>query len=148
MEQLIEQIVASTGINPAIAHQAVGMILGYLQKNTDHSGFGDLLNAIPGSHDAIAQHGAEADQGGGLMGKLGGVLSGLGGPGGGGLGGMLGGAGGLMGLAAALQGKGLDMNQMKSIGEAIFNQSSAQIGKDQTVDIFKSIPGLGQMLAK
>ena len=148
MEQLIERIVAATGVNPTLAHQAVGMILGYLQKNTDHSGFGDLLNAIPGAHDAIAQHAGEAAQGGGLMGTLGGMLSGLGGSGGGGLGGMLGGAGGLMGLAAALQGKGLDMEQMKSIGQAIFQQSASQIGHEQTVDIFKSIPGLGQMMGR
>ena len=64
----------------------------------------------------------------------------------GGLGGSAGGAGGLMALAGQLQAKGLDMNQMKRVGQEIFHYGEEQIGPDKAREIFKNIPGLSAML--
>ncbi len=89
----------------------------------------DLLNSIPGADQAIADN---SGGGGGLMGALGGMFGG--------------GAGGLMALAGQLQAKGLDMGQMKSVGQEIFKYGEEQIGPDKAREIFKAIPGLSQMI--
>ncbi len=136
MEELVQRIAAATGLDPQIIEQAVGIILNFVKKHAPEGPMGDLLNSIPGSAEAAdAQAGGG---GGGLMGAIGGLL--------GGLGGSAGGAGGLMALAGQLQAKGLDMNQMKSVGQEIFHYGEEQIGPDKAREIFKNIPGLSAML--
>ncbi|MDE2363632.1 MAG: DUF2267 domain-containing protein [Hyphomicrobiales bacterium] len=133
MEELIQRITAATGLDPQVARQAVGMILGFIQKHAPEGAMGDLLKSIPGASEAV-ESGADAG-GGGLMGKLGGMLGGIGG-----------GAGGLMALAGQLQAKGLDMGQMKTVGQQIFQYGEEQIGPDKAREVFKNIPGLSAMM--
>lgn len=136
MEELVQRISAATGIDPEIARQAVGMILSFIKKHAPEGPMGDLLNSIPGA-EAAADAGS-ASGGGGLMGAIGGLL--------GGLGGSAGGAGGLMALAGQLQAQGLDMGQMKEVGQQIFQYGEEQIGPEKAREIFKNIPGLSAML--
>jgi len=132
MEELIQRITAATGLDPQVAEQAVGIILGFIKKHAPEGPMGEFLNAIPGGEQAISDNSAG---GGGLMGAVGGLLGGLGG-----------GAGGLMHLAGQLTSKGLDMGQMKSVGQEIFRYGEEQIGPDKVKDIARNIPGLSQMV--
>ncbi|MFO1114755.1 MAG: DUF2267 domain-containing protein [Beijerinckiaceae bacterium] len=136
MEELVQRISAATGIDPEVARQAIGMILGFIKKHAPEGPMGELLNSIPGA-EAAADAGAGSG-GGGLMGAIGGLL--------GGLGGSAGGAGGLMALAGQLQAQGLDMGQMKEVGQQIFQYGEEQIGPEKAREIFKNIPGLSAML--
>ncbi len=68
------------------------------------------------------------------MGALGGMLGGMG---------AAGGAGGLMALAGQLTSKGLDMGQIKSVGQEIFKYGEEQIGPEKIKrDRRRNIPGL------
>ena len=138
MEELIQRITAATGIDPQLAHQAIGMILGFIKKHAPEGQMGELLNSIPGADAAVDASADAPAGGGGLMGAIGGLM--------GGLGGAAGGAGGLMALAGQLQAKGLDMGQMKTVGQQIFQYGEEQIGPEKAREIFKNIPGLSAML--
>lgn len=138
MEELIQRIVAATGIDENVAHQAVGLILGFLKKHAPEGPIGDLINSIPGSEEAVEENASAG--GGGLMGALGGLL--------GGLGGSAGSAGGLMALAGQLKDKGLDMDQIKGVGQQIFEFGGEQIGPDKIKEIARGIPGLSQMVGE
>lgn len=135
MEDLINKIAAATGLDVQSAQEAVGAILGFFQKHAPQEAFSEFLNAIPGGAEAIAASAAEPAKGGGLMGALGGLVGGLGG-----------GAGGLMALASQLSGKGLDMGQMKTVGQEIFAYAEQQIGPEKARAVMKAIPGVGQMM--
>ena len=138
MEELIQRIVAATGIDEGTARQAIGMILGFLKKHAPEGPVGDLLNSIPGGEEAVEENAGGG--GGGLMGALGGLL--------GGLGGAAGSAGGLMALAGQLKDTGLDMDQIKGVGQQIFEYGGEQIGPDRVKEIAKGIPGLSQMIGE
>lgn len=128
MEELIQRITAATGIDESTARQAIGLILGFLKKHAPEGAIGDLINSIPGGDEAVEENAA----GGGLMGALGGMLGG--------------GAGGMMAVAGQLQSKGLDMSQMKSVGQEIFKFGEEQIGSDKIKEIAANIPGLSSMV--
>ena len=130
MDELIQRITAATGLDPATAQQAVGMILGFLKQHAPAGPIGDLINAIPGSADAVEEHADEG--GGGLLGKLGGMLGG--------------GAGGLMGLTGKLSSAGLDMSQMKGVGAEIFDYAKGEVGEDKLAQIAGAVPGLSAMM--
>ncbi len=136
MEELIQRITAATGISPQIAEQAIGMILGFIKKHAPEGAVGELINSIPGGDVAVDANASAG--GGGLMGAVGGLL--------GGLGGAAGGAGGLMALAGQLQGKGLDMSQISTVGQQILKFGEEQIGPDKMKEIAQNIPGLSSMI--
>ena len=136
MEELIQRIVAATGVDEGMARQAIGMILGFLKKHAPEGPVGDLLNSIPGGEEAVAENAVAG--GGGLMGAIGGLL--------GGLGGSAGSAAGLMALAGQLKDTGMDMDQIKGVGQQIFQYGGEQIGPDRIKEIAKGIPGLSQMV--
>ena len=139
MEELIQRIVAATGIDEGVARQAIGLILGFMKKHAPEGPVGDLLNSIPGGEEAVAES-AEGGSGGGLMGALGGML--------GGLGGAAGAGAGMMALAGQLKDKGLDMDQIKSVGMQVFQYGGEQIGPDRMREIAQGIPGVAQMMGK
>ena len=82
MQEIIERIATAAGIDAATAEKAIGIILGFLQKEGPASEVTDLIKSIPGAPELVAEH---AGEGGG--GSLGGLM------------GMMGGSGGLMALA-------------------------------------------------
>ena len=137
MEELIQRITAATGIDESTARQAIGLILGFLKKHAPEGAIGDLINSIPGGDEAVEEN---AGGGGGLMGALGGML--------GGLGGAAGAGAGMMALAGQLKDKGLDMDQIKSVGMQVFQYGGEQIGPDRMREIAQGIPGVAQMMGK
>ena len=135
MQDLIDRVSAATGLDPQSAQDALGAILGFFQKHAPEGPFGEFLKSIPGAEAVIAANAAAPAAGGGLMGALGGLMGGLGG-----------GAGALMSLASQLSSKGLDMSQMKAVGQELFAYAEQQIGPEKAREMMRAIPGVGQMI--
>ncbi|MDB5649160.1 MAG: uncharacterized protein JWL62_680 [Hyphomicrobiales bacterium] len=128
MQEIIDRIATAAGIDPATAEQAIGAILGFLQKEGPDSQVGHLIQSIPGASELIAANATESSGGlGGLMG-------------------MFGGAGGLMALAGKLQGLGLGMGEMQTVGKELFQVAREKIGEEKVGEIAASVPGLHQFI--
>lgn len=140
MEELIQRIVAATGIDAGVARNAVGLIIGFMKQHAPEGPVGDLIRSIPGAEEAV-QETATGGGGGGLLGSLGGALSGM-------LGGAAGSAAGMMALAGQLKEQGLEVSQIKSVGQQIFEFGTEQIGPDRMREIAQGIPGVAQMMGK
>jgi len=68
MDELIDQITAATGVDPAIARQATGIIINFLSNEGPADAVKAVLDSLPGARDLAA----ETDGGlGGLMGTFG-----------------------------------------------------------------------------
>ena len=132
MEELIARISQAAGIEPAVAQQAVGHILAFLQKEAPPEVVNELLEKIPGAKDLVASTGAGETGGGGLMGALGGLMGG--------------GSGGIMALAGKLSSLGLGMGEMQSVGKELFAHARETIGEDAVSQIAASVPGLAQFV--
>ncbi|KAF0121689.1 MAG: hypothetical protein FD152_3773, partial [Xanthobacteraceae bacterium] len=100
IQELINRVAAAAGIDEGLASKAVGMILGFLQKEGPQEQVQQMLAALPGAEGLIAQSGEGG--GGGLMGMVGGLMG-----------------GGIMGLGANLMGAGLDMGQISTVGREL-----------------------------
>ena len=125
MEDLIQRVVAATGIDAGIVQKAVGMILGFLHKEGPSEQVGELMNAIPGSKEAAV----EASGGGGLMGMAASVMG-----------------GGVMGLGAKLMGAGVSMDQISGISKELFAYGREKAGEDVMGGIVGQIPGLEKFI--
>jgi len=123
MEDLIARISAETGVEPATAQKAVGLILAFLRKEGPQAEVDALFAAIPGAAEAAAVGNGGAS--GGLLGAIG---------------------GGLMGLAGQLTGLGLGMGQMQTIGRQVFAYARGKAGDEAVGQVVAAIPGLGQFL--
>ena len=126
MEELIGRICAEAGIDADAAKKAVGMILGFLQKEGPQAEVGALLAAIPGAAEA-----AEAAAGQESSTAAGGLLSAI---------------GGLMGLAGQLTSLGLGMGQMQTIGRQVFAYAREKAGDEAVGQVAAAIPGVTQFL--
>ncbi len=133
MNELIARIAAAGGVDTALAEKAIGIILGFLQKEGPAAEVSQLLGQMPGAADLIATHAGQTG-GGGLMGGLMGMASS-----------MMGG-GGVMALGQQLMGAGLDMGQMSAIGKELFAAGREHAGEDTMGAIVGAIPGLSQFV--
>ncbi len=137
MDELIQRIVSSVGIDEGLAKTAIGLIFNMFQKEGDAGAVATLMNALPGSGDlasAAASAVSDGDSGGGLGGLLGAAA------------GMLGGSGGAMALVGQLTGAGLSLDQAKGVGTELMNFATEKAGADAVAEVAKSIPGLDQLL--
>jgi hypothetical protein len=129
MEELINRISASIGVDETVAKAAIGHVLAFLQKALPEGPVADLIGKLPGAQEAIDAAAATPVEG------LGGAL--------GGLGELLGGAkGNVMALAGSLGGIGLDMGQMQKLAHEIFAHAEEVIGKENVDKIIEAIPAL------
>jgi hypothetical protein len=126
MQELIDRVVANLGIDQGLAEKAIGIILGFLQKEGPAAEVGQMFEAMPGAADLVAQHAG----GGGVMGGLMGMMGG----------------GGIMGLGQQLMGAGLSMGQMGDLGKELFAYGREKAGEDAMGAIVGAIPGLGQFV--
>ena len=126
MEELISRVMAAGGIDQGLAQKAVGMILGFLQKEGPADSVSALMGALPGA-DALV---AESAGGGGMIGGLMGMMGG----------------GGVMGLGAQMMGAGMSMGQIQSISKEVFAFGREKAGEDAMGAIVGAIPGLGQFV--
>ena len=129
MEQLIARITQTTGLDATVVEKAVGMILAYLSKEGPPEEVEQLMTAMPGARDLVAQSGDGAP--GGVMG---------------GLMGMMGSGGGVMALGTKLMAAGVPMTQMQPLGRELFAYGRETAGEDTMGSIVAAIPGLSQFV--
>ncbi|MGL4975682.1 MAG: DUF2267 domain-containing protein [Bosea sp. (in: a-proteobacteria)] len=127
MEELISRITSVAGIDEGLAQKAIGIILGFLQKEGPAAEVGQMMAAMPGAEALIPA----APASGGLMGMVGG---------------MMGGGGGVMALGGQLMGAGLSMGQIQSVSKEMFAFGREKAGEDAMGAIVGAIPGLGQFV--
>ena len=120
MDDLIARITSKVGIDQPTAEKAVGLILGFLQKEGPAE-TQQLLSAIPGAEDLIA------NAGGG-----GGLLSGL--------------MGGVMGLGSQLMGAGLGMGEISGVAKETIQFAREKAGDGPVDAVIGAIPGLSQFV--
>lgn len=120
MEELIARITANVGIDAATAEKSVGLILAFLQKEGPADKVQQLLAAIPGGEEAVAQAGS------------GGFLSGL--------------VGGVMGLGSQLMSAGLGMGEISGVAKETIAFAKEKAGDEPVDAVIGSIPGLGQFV--
>ena len=126
MEELITRVTQKTGLDQATARKAIGIILGYLQKEGPQNEVNQLVAALPGAQDTIEE--GKAGAGGGLMGMVGSM------------------GGGVMALGGQLMGIGVSMGQMQPLGKELFAYGREKAGEDVMGPIVGSIPGLSQFV--
>ncbi|MDB5524201.1 MAG: hypothetical protein JWM58_1964 [Rhizobium sp.] len=123
MSEIVTQIAEATGLDPATAEKAIGMMLGFLEKEGDDGAVRKMIAAIPGAAELTSEHGGD---------------------GGGFLGGLIG--GGIMGLGQQLMGLGLGMGEITALARQTI-AAARQYAGDEVVDqVVASVPGLGQFI--
>jgi hypothetical protein len=127
MDELIARVTQKTGLDQATARKAIGLILGYLQKEGPQNEVSQLIAALPGAQEAIDETNAGGG-GGGLMGMVGSM------------------GGGVMALGGQLMGIGVSMGQMQPLGRELFAYGREKAGEDTMGAIMGSIPGLSQFV--
>ena len=118
MNELVDRLVASVGVDRAVAEKAVGIILAFLLKEGPPDKVQALINMMPGA-DAAMQ--SAASEGGFGM-------------------------GGIMGVGTKLMAAGLGMDQMQAVTRELIAYSREKAGEDAVGEIVGSIPGLGQFV--
>jgi len=126
MDELLARVTQKTGLDQATARKAIGLILGYLQKEGPQNEVNQLIAALPGAEDAIEQ--AKTGASGGMMGMIGSM------------------GGGVMALGGQLMGIGVSMGQMQPLGKELFAYGREKAGEDAMGTIMGSIPGLSQFV--
>jgi hypothetical protein len=118
MDDLLDRLVASVGVDRGVAEKAVGIILSFLLKEGPSDKVQALIKQMPGVDHAMA---AAATDGGFGM-------------------------GGIMGVGTKLMAAGLGMDQMQGVTREIIAFAREKLGEDAVGEIVGSIPGLGQFL--
>jgi len=131
MNEIIDQIATKAGISPDIAEKAVGMMLGFLQREAPDGPVTKMIESIPGASDLVAQYSGEETTGGG---RLGGLLN------------AVGAGGGIMALGQSLMSSGLDMGQISSLAKETIATARQHAGDEVVDQVVGSVPGLSQFL--
>ncbi len=118
MQELVDRVSAATGLEPDTAHKAIGIVLGFIQKEVPPEDSAAVLDKIPGARQAAAVAAAETD----------------------------GSASGLMGLANQLTTAGLDMGDMQTLGHEMFAYLRETVGEDAVGQLAGAVPGLSQFM--
>ena len=130
MNELVTRVADAVGIDPALAEKAIGMMLGFLQREAADGPVAKMIESIPGAAELVAKYNGEGTGGGGM---LGGLMSAIGG-------------GGVMGLGQQLMGEGLGMSEITGLAKETIAVAREHAG-DETVDeVVSSVPGLGQFI--
>lgn len=124
MSELVAKIANATGIDKPTAEQAIGLMLGFLEKEGDDVAVHKMIAAIPGAAELISQYGGDGS--------------------GGYLGGMVG--GGLMGFGQQLMGLGLGMGEITALARQTIAVAKQYAGEELVDQVVASVPGLGQFI--
>jgi len=131
IDQLIQQVSAKLGIDASMAKQAVGVVLGLLQKEGDGAAVSALFSQISGASDLAGEFkgvGGGDSAMGGLMGRMGGMLGG--------------GAGDAMSAMAAFKSTGLSIDQAKDMMPVMKDFLMENAGEDVMKQALGSVPAL------
>ncbi|MFP5075787.1 hypothetical protein ACLE20_00615 [Rhizobium sp. YIM 134829] len=130
MNELVTRVADTVGIEPALAEKAIGMMLGFLQREAADGPVARMIEQTPGATDLVARFNGEGSDGGGLLGKM---FSAVGG-------------GGVMALGQQLMAEGLSMGEITALAKETIRYAREQAG-DETVDeVVASVPGLSQFV--
>ncbi|SIR17459.1 Protein of unknown function VcgC/VcgE [Rhizobium sp. RU20A] len=130
MSELVNRVVENIGISPEKAEKAVGMILGFLQREAADGPVAQMIEAIPGASELVAKYNGEGSGGGGL---LGGLMSAFGG-------------GGVMALGQQLMSQGLGMAEISGLAKETIAYAREKAGSDVVDEVVASVPGLSQFV--
>ena len=130
MEDLVSRIAANVGIEPALAEKAVGMMLGFLQREADDGAVARMIESIPGGPELVARFNGAASGGGGLLGSVMGAMGG----------------GGVMALGQQLMGEGLGMSEINGVAKETIAYAREHAGEDVVDEVVNSVPGLSQII--
>ena len=130
MNEIVTQIAEKVGIEPALAEKAMGMMLGFLQREADDGAVARMIEAIPGGTELVANFNGAGSGGGGL---LGGLMNAIGG-------------GGVMGLGQQLMSQGLGMNDITTLAREVIAIAKQYAGEDVVNEVVASVPGLSQFV--
>jgi hypothetical protein len=128
MDELIARVTQKTGLDAATAEKAIAIIMNFLKKEGPPAEVNQLVAAIPGAEQAMANAQASDTGGGGIMGMMGGM------------------GGGVMALGGQLMGVGVGMGQMQPLGRELFAYGREKAGEDVMGPIVGAIPGLNQFV--
>lgn len=131
MNEIVTEIANRVGISPELAEKALGMMLGFLQREAADGPVAEMIEKIPGATELVAQFNGEGSGGGG--GLLGGLMSALGG-------------GGIMGLGQQLMGEGLGMSEITSLARETIAIAKEHAGEEVVDQVVASVPGLSQFV--
>lgn len=127
MNELVSRVADNVGIAPDVAEKAVGMMLGFLQREADDGAVARMIEAIPGAAELVAQYNGE-----GSGGFLSGIMSSLG--------------GGVMALGQQLMGLGLGMGEITSLARETIAVAREHAGSETVDQVVGSVPGLSQFV--
>ncbi|MFC0806741.1 hypothetical protein ACFHWW_14860 [Ensifer sp. P24N7] len=130
MSELVTRVAENVGIETATAEKAVGMILGFLQREAAEGPVAQMIEAIPGAPELVAQYNGEGSGGGGL---LGGLMSAIGG-------------GGVMALGQQLMSQGLGMGEITALAKETIAFAKEKAGEEVVDEVVASVPGLSQFV--
>lgn len=131
MEELINRIAGAAGIDADLAKKAIAIILEFLNKDGPESQMQQVLAALPGASELIAERAASGGGGGGILGALGG---------------MMGGGGGAMAALGELTSSGLSMGEVQTVTKELVSYAKEKAGDDVVNDVISNIPGLSQII--
>ncbi|WP_275789536.1 hypothetical protein [Pararhizobium gei] len=130
MNELVTRVAENVGIAPETAEKAIGMMLGFLQREAADGPVARMIEAIPGAADLVARFNGEGSGGGGL---LGGLMKAVGG-------------GGVMGLGQQLMSQGLGMGEITALARETIGYAKEKAGEDVVDEVVASVPGLSQFV--
>jgi len=125
VQDLVETIARETGLLPAKAEQALGIMFNLLRNEGDRGKVEALFAKLPGAAELAAREGGDGAAKGGLLGLLGGGL--MGGP---------------LAAISKLSAAGLSTDQIKQVGTLTLAHAKAKAGPDLVREVAGSIPGL------
>ena len=123
MQELIRKLTRVADVDEEKAEKALGIILSLIRNEGDQKKVDALFAKLPGASELAARHKRSA--GGGLLSKLG---------------------GGPLVAVTKLQGQGLSMAQIKSLGAEVLRYAKKKAGDRLVKDAAGSIPGLSSYL--
>lgn len=131
MNEIVTEIANRVGIAPDLAEKALGMMLGFLQREAADGPVAEMIEKIPGATELVARFNGEGNSSGG--GLLGGLMSALGG-------------GGIMGLGQQLMSEGLGMSEITSLAKETIAIAKQYAGEEVVDQVVASVPGLSQFV--
>jgi hypothetical protein len=122
MDELIERLVASVGVDRDAAEKAVGVIFEFLRKEGPADKVQALMDRLPGADDLMkAQKGSDAGGDAFAM-------------------------GGIMGAGTKMMAAGLSMGQVQGVTRETIAYAREKAGEDAIGEIVGAIPGLSQFV--
>lgn len=129
MNEIVSRIADKVGLEPAVAEKALGMMLGFLQREAADGPVAKMIESIPGAMDLVARFNGE----GAGKGLIGGLMSAIGG-------------GGIMGLGQQLMSQGLGMGEITALAKETIAVAREYAGDEVVDNVVSSVPGLSQFV--